>query len=262
MNKIINKNDLNDKNKIEEKEIKPKKDIENINKENKKMIQTKKLNNFNFYKKLFVNKKNDNNNQAEEDKYENEICRNSLSSQKKINNIRIIPFNSNNLNSQIDNKNFYCNSNKFCLSSISKNNPAKIHNLKKKFNANKIINKQDNQNLHKYFNSNSSKENNNNLNLLNFLNKKKIISNLNNKDILKKIRKIVEIKEPKNKSMKKNIKTQKLLTDCSICMLDFNSLNENETKRKYQTINAVKSISISNNQFFNQKSEFKKNDCK
>ena len=62
--------------------------------------------------------------------------------------------------------------------------------------------------------------------------------------------------------MKKNINTQKLLTDYSLCMLDSNSLNENETKRKYQTINAVKSISISNNQFFNQRSEFKKIDYK
>ena len=62
--------------------------------------------------------------------------------------------------------------------------------------------------------------------------------------------------------MKKNINTQKLLTDYSQCMLDFNSLNENEAKRKYQTINAVKSISISNNQFCNQKNEFKKEDYK
>ena len=260
INEITNKNILNDRSKIEEKEFKSKKDVKNINNENKKMIQIKKLNNFNFYKKLFVNKKNINN--AENDKYENEICHNSVSSHKKINNIRIIPFNSNNLNSQINNKNSCFNSNKFCLSSISKNNPVKILNLKKKFYANKIINKQDDQNFHKYFNSNSSKEKNNNQNVLNFLNNNKIIRNLNNKDLLKKIKKIVDIKEPKNKSMKKNIKTQKLLIDSFMCMLDFNSLNENETKKKYQTINVVKSISISNNQFFNQKSEFKKNDCK
>jgi hypothetical protein len=259
INEITNNNILNDRSKIEEKEFKSKKDVKNINNENKKMIQTKKLNNFNFYKKLFVNKKNINN--AENDKYENEVCHNSVSSHKKINNIRIIPFNSNNLNSQINNKNSFFNSNKFCLSSISKNNPIKILNLKKKFYANKIINKQDNQNFNKYFNSNS-REKNNNQNVLNFLNKNKIIRNLNNKDLLKKIKKIVDIKESKNKSMKKNIKTQKLLTDSFMCMLDFNSLNENETKKKYQTINVVKSISISNNQFFNQKSEFKKNDCK
>ena len=86
--------------------------------------------------------------------------------------------------------------------------------------------------------------------------------NLNNKEIFRKMKKIVEIKEPKNKSVKKNFNTKKLITECSICMLDVDSLNENETKKKYQTINAVKSICISNNQFFNQKSEFKKKNYK
>ena len=258
MNIVINKNDLNDNNNILEKKGKQINALENINNLNKKLSQTKKMKNLNFYKKLLVKKQSNNN---IDENYN--FCHNSLSSPKKINNIRIIPFNSNNLNSQINNKNSYLNTNKCCLSSISKNKSLKIHNLKKKFNNNKLIliNK-NNNNFHNYFNSNNSKENNNNLNFVNFLNNNKIITNLNNKDILKKIKKIVEIKEPKNKSMKKNIKTQKLLTDSSIFMLDFNSLNENEAKRKYQTINVVKSISISNNQFFNPKIEFKKNDYK
>ena len=76
---------------------------------------------------------------------------------------------------------------------------------------------------------------------------------------MKKIRKIIEIKEPKNKSMKKNINTQIFLTEPSIYMLDLNSLNENDAKKKYQTINAVRTISISNNEFFNMKNEFNKN---
>ena len=72
---------------------------------------------------------------------------------------------------------------------------------------------------------------------------------------MKKIKKMIKIKGIKNKSMKKNINTQKLLTDSSLSMPDLNLLNENEAKKKYQTINVVKSISISNNQFFNQKSK-------
>ena len=145
---------------------------------------------------------------------------------------------------------------------MAKNKPLKIQNLKKKFDTNTKIYNKDN-NLKKFFNSNLSKDKSNiDLNLMNFLNNNKIIYNLNNKEILKKINKIVRIKESKNKSMKKNTKTQKLLTESSISMLDFNSLNENGAKRKYQTINEVKSISISNNQFFNPKNEFKKNDYK
>ena len=59
--------------------------------------------------------------------------------------------------------------------------------------------------------------------------------------------------------MKKNINTQIFLTEPSIYMLDLNSLNENDAKKKYQTINAVRTISISNNEFFNMKNEFNKN---
>ena len=261
-----NKNDKDEKNKVEEKEKKFKEIKDMENNINKKIIQTKKLNNINHYKKMSVNKQNHNNiikYKIQKNSIENEICHNSVSSHKKINNIPIIPFNSNNLNSQINNKNSCCNTKKYCLSSFPINKSIKIHNLKKKFKTNKIVFNENNQNLSKYFNSYSSKEkNSNNLNLINFLKNNKILSNINNQDILKKIKKIVEKKEPKNKSMKKNINTQKLLTDYSLCMLDSNSLNENETKRKYQTINAVKSISISNNQFFNQRSEFKKIDYK
>ena len=80
--------------------------------------------------------------------------------------------------------------------------------------------------------------------------------------LIEDIKKTGNKKELKNKSMKKHINMQKFLTESSICMLDLNSLNENEAKKKYQTINAVKSISISNNQFFNMKNEFKRNNYK
>ena len=256
---ITNKNDLDKNYKIENKESQHIKYNE-YNSLKKKMTQTKKLNNINFYKKLTNN--NVAKYKAHNDIIDNEICHNSISSHKKINNIKIIPFNCNNLNSQINNKNSCCNTNKCCLSSVVKNKPLIIQNLKKKLDTNSKIYNKDNHDLHRFFNLNLSKDKNNDLNLLNFFNNNKIIYNLNNKEILKKINTIVRIKEPKNKSMKKYTKTQKLLTESSICMLDLNSLNENGAKKKYQTINAVKSISISNNQFFNKKSEFKKNDYK
>ena len=265
-NKIKNKtkmhSDLDEKNKTEDKKNKHK---ESENKINKKMLDTKKINNINYYKKILINKNSNNhivNYWEHKNITENENCHNSVSSHNKINKIPIIPLNSNNLNSQINNKNSCCITNKFCLSSFVKNKPLKIHNLKKKFNTNKKLINEDNHNFYNFFNSYSSKEKKNNLNLLNFINNNKIICNLNNKEILQKVKKIVKYKKPKNKSMKKNINTQKLLTDYSQCMLDFNSLNENEAKRKYQTINAVKSISISNNQFCNKKNEFKKDDYK
>ena len=259
MHTITNKNDLEDngKNIVEEKKTNLIKDIENNN-IIKKTTGTKKLSNINFYNKIL--KKSINNNldkyKKQKNAIENNICHNSVFSHKKINNIKIIPFKSNNLNSQINNKNSCCIPNKYCLSSTAKNQPLIIHNLKKKFNGNRSIFNKDNKNFCKYFNSNTYKEKNNNMNVLSFINNK------NNGEILKKIRKIVEIKEPKNKSMKKHINMQKFLTESSICMLDLNSLNENEAKKKYQTINAVKSISISNNQFFNMKNEFKRNNYK
>ena len=111
-----------------------------------------------------------------------------------------MPFKSNNLNCQINNKNSCCITYKYCLSSTTKNQPLIIHNLKKKFNTNKNIFNKCNKNFCKFFNSNSIKEKNNNLNWVSFINNK-----INNKEILKKIRKIVEFKELKNKSMKKNL---------------------------------------------------------
>ena len=259
--KIKMHSDLDEQNKIEDKKNKNKNSENTIN---KKLLKAKKLNNINYYKKILINKNSNNNalKSIEHKNIENENCNNSVSSYKKINKIPIIPLNSNNLNSQINNKNSCCNTNKCCLSSFAKNKPLKMHNLKKKFNTNKKSMNEDNHNFYNFFNSYSSKEKNNNLNLINFINNNKIICNLNNKDILQKVIKIVKYKKSKNKSMKKNINTQKLLTDYSQCMLDFNSLNENEAKRKYQTINAVKSISISNNQFCNKKNEFKKDDYK
>lgn len=261
---IASKNDLEKNNKVEDKESN-----DYNNSINQKTSNTKKLNNINFYKKILNKQSNNNKDKIKKYKTQNNmidndiISHNSVSSHKKINNIKIIPFNSNNLNSQINNKNSCCNTNKYCLSSMAKNNPLIIHNLKKKFDTNTKLSNKDNQKLKKFFTSNLSKDKNNmDLNLANFLNNNKIIYNLNNKEIMKKINKIVRIKEPKNKSMKKNIKTKKLLTESFIYMLDSNSLNENGAKRKYQTINAVKSISISNNQFFNQKSEYKKIDYK
>ena len=251
---------LEDKYKIEDKKnTQMKENDKNII---KKSIQTKKLCNLNFYKKKSMNELNNNDNNIlkleEKNLDENGLIHNSIDSHKLINNIRITPFNCNNLNSQINNKNnknSCCTSKKFCLSTTVKNKPLTIHNLKKKFDTNKKIFNKNNNNIHKYFNSNSSKEKNNDLNLVKFFNNNKIIYNLNNKEIMKKIKKMIKIKGIKNKSMKKNINTQKLLTDSSLSMPDLNLLNENEAKKKYQTINVVKSISISNNQFFNQKSK-------
>ena len=254
---IANKNDMEDnrKNLIEEKNHNLIKDIDNNNLI-KKSIKTKKITNSNFYKKVLKKSINNNIEKNKEKKniIENDTCHNSVSSHKKINNIKIIPFKSNNLNSQINNKNSCCINNKNCLSSTAKNYPLIIHNLKKKFNVNKNIFNKENKNFCQYFNSHCSKEKSNNLNFISFINNK-----INNKEILKKIRKIIEIKEPKNKSMKKNINTQIFLTEPSIYMLDLNSLNENDAKKKYQTINAVRTISISNNEFFNMKNEFNKN---
>ena len=80
---------------------------------------------------------------------------------------------------------------------------------------------------------------------------------MDNQIIFRTIKKIIEHQRPKNNSLRKYINTQKILTDSSsYCLLDMNSLNENETKKMIQTINPIKSISISNNQFFNCIKEF------
>ena len=93
------------------------------------------------------------------------------------------------------------------------------------------------------------------------MNNNKIIYDLNDKGIKNRIYKFIGIKKQKNYSMKKDINMQKILNESPMWPKDLSCLNVNEEKRKYQTINIVKSISISNNQFFNSKKEFKKKEC-
>lgn len=267
-NTLSNKNYPKNKNEFKDMKEKDPKFLEENEKNiinNKKVTRTKEINNRDFYKKILIKKQSSNLDKFNEQKniIGHEGNRKSISIGKKSNNIKVIPFNSNTINSQIINKNASCNTNsynKYCLSSFIRNKTSTIHNLKKKYNTNKKLLSKEN-NLHNYFNY-SSKEKNKDINFVNFLKNNKLMCDLNNKEILRKIKKIIEIKKPKNNSMKKDINTQKFLTESPMWMLDLNSLNENEAKKKYQTINTVKSISISNNQFFNSKSEFKKYDDK
>jgi len=267
-NTLSNKNYPKNKNEFKDMKEKDPKFLEENEKNiinNKKVTRTKEINNRDFYKKILIKKQSSNLDKFNEQKniIGHEGNRKSISIGKKSNNIKVIPFNSNTINSQIVNKNASCNTNsynKYCLSSFIRNKTSTIHNLKKKYNTNKKFLSKEN-NLHNYFNY-SSKEKNKDINFVNFLKNNKLMCDLNNKEILRKIKKIIDIKKPKNNSMKKDINTQKFLTESPMWMLDLNSLNENEAKKKYQTINTVKSISISNNQFFNSKSEFKKYDDK
>lgn len=267
-NTLSNKNYPKNKNEFKDMKEKDPKFLEENEKNiinNKKVTRTKEINNRDFYKKILIKKQSSNLEKFNEQKnvIGHEGNRKSISIGKKSNNIKVIPFNSNTINSQIVNKNASCNTNsynKYCLSSFIRNKTSTIHNLKKKYNTNKKLLSKEN-NLHNYFNY-SSKEKNKDINFVNFLKNNKLMCDLNNKEILRKIKKIIDIKKPKNNSMKKDINTQKFLTESPMWMLDLNSLNENEAKKKYQTINTVKSISISNNQFFNSKSEFKKYDDK
>ena len=263
-NTLSKKNYTKNKNEFKDMKEKEPKFLEENEKNiinNKKVTKTKEINNRDFYKKILIKKQSSNLEKYNDQKntIDHERNRNSISIGKKSNNIKVIPFNSTTLNSQIVNKNASCNTNsnnKYCLSSLIRNKTSTIHNLKKKYYTNKkLFNKENN--LHNYFNY-SSKEKNKDINFVNFLKNNKMMCDLNNKEILRKIKKIIEIKKPKNNSMKKDINTEKILTESPMWMLDLNSLNENEAKKKYQTINTVKSISISNNQFFNSKSEFKK----
>ena len=260
-NTIINKNLSKNKNDIKDlKEIEPKifdgneKNIIN----NKKSMQTKAINNRDFYKKILTKKLSSNLEKYKEHKNNlyKKMNHNSLSIGKKNHSIKS-KFNSNTINSQIINKNSSYNTNKYCLSSFIKNKTSKIHNLKKNYNTNKEIYNKDNNNIYNY--SNYSKEKIKDINYINFYDK--IMYDLNNKEIFKNIKRNNDNK-PKNKSMKKVMNTQKFSTKSPMLMIDLDSLNENETKKKYQTINAVKSISISNNQFFNSKNELKKKDNK
>ena len=182
----------------------------------------------------------------------NKKIRESTSLIKKINNIKIMQFNTNNIksSSQKDNQNINSCTNFYKYrASLGIN---RIHlNLNLRNNNKKLSCKDKNSILFHYFN-NTNKAQINEKNTEKISNKTKNKFNLNNQIILKSIKKIIEHQRPKNNSLRKYINTQKFLTDSTAyCLLDMNSLNENETKKMIQTINPVKSISISNNQFFN-----------
>ena len=167
-------------------------------------------------------------------------------------------FNTNNIksSSQIDNQNINSctNFNKY-RASLGIN---KIHlNLNLRSNNKKLSCKEKNPILFNYFNNNNNKAQKKEKNTEKNYNKEKNKFNLDNQIIFRTIKKIIEHQRPKNNSLRKYINTQKILTDSSsYCLLDMNSLNENETKKMIQTINPIKSISISNNQFFNCIKEF------
>ena len=168
----------------------------------------------------------------------------SNSLMKHINNIKIKQFNSNSIKSPSKILNSCANINKYGLSLVEK----KQINPNSKKDNNKFPCKDNNSILFNYFNdSNKGKTDKKNINK--YFKKNKIQFNINNKNILKSIKKIIANQRTKNNSLRKFINTQKL-TDSTHCILDTNSLNENETKKMIQSINPVKSISISNNQFF------------
>ena len=168
----------------------------------------------------------------------------SNSLMKHINNIKIKQFNSNIIKSPSKILNSCANINKYGLSLVEK----KQINPNSKKDNNKFPCKENNSILFNYFNdSNKGKTDKKNINK--YFKKNKIQFNINNKNILKSIKKIIANQRTKNNSLRKFINTQKL-TDSTHCILDTNSLNENETKKMIQSINPVKSISISNNQFF------------
>ena len=169
--------------------------------------------------------------------------RSSISLIKKINNIRLKQFASNNIKSSSlinsQNLNSCTHHNKYRFSLANK----KIHlNLNLRKDNKKFSSKEKNPISLNHFNNNIKPKR------INIFNKNKI--NPNNKVIFKSIKKILEHQRSKNNSLGKYINTQKFLTDSTFCLLDMNSLNENETKKMIQTINPIKSISISNNRFF------------
>ena len=169
--------------------------------------------------------------------------RSSISLNKKINNIRLKQFASNNIKSSSlinsQNLNSCTHHNKYRFSLANK----KIHlNLNLRKDNKKFSSKEKNPISLNHFNNNIKPKR------TNIFKKNKI--NTNNKVIFKSIKKIIEHQRSKNNSLRKYINTQKFLTDSTFCLLDMNSLNENETKIMIQTINPIKSISISNNQFF------------
>ena len=169
--------------------------------------------------------------------------RSSISLIKKINNIKIKQFTSNIIKSSSlissQNLNSLSNYNKYRFS-LGNN---KIHlNLNLRSNNKKFSSKEKNPISLNHFNNTIKPKRTNNFN--------NIKNNTNNKVILQSIKKIIEHQRTKNNSLRKYINTQKFLTDSTFCLLDMNSMNENETKKMIQTINPIKSISISNNQFF------------
>ena len=169
--------------------------------------------------------------------------RSSISLIKKINNIKIKQFASNSIKSSSlissQNLNSLSNYNKYRFS-LGNN---KIHlNLNLRSNNKKFSSKEKNPISLNHFNNTIKPKRTNNFN--------NIKNNTNNKVILQSIKKIIEHQRTKNNSLRKYINTQKFLTDSTFCLLDMNSMNENETKKMIQTINPIKSISISNNQFF------------
>ena len=169
--------------------------------------------------------------------------RSSISLIKKISNIKIKQFTSNSIKSSSlissQNLNSLSNYNKYRFS-LGKN---KIHlNLNLRSNNKKFSSKEKNPISLNHFNNTIKPKRTNNFN--------NIKNNTNNKVILQNIKKIIEHQRTKNNSLRKYINTQKFLTDSTFCLLDMNSMNENETKKMIQTINPIKSISISNNQFF------------
>ena len=169
--------------------------------------------------------------------------RSSISLIKKINNIKIKQFTSNRIKSSSlissQNLNSLSNYNKYRFS-LGNN---KIHlNLNLRSNNKKFSSKEKNPISLNHFNNTIKPKRTNNFN--------NIKNNTNNKVILQSIKKIIEHQRTKNNSLRKYINTQKFLTDSTFCLLDMNSMNENETKKMIQTINPIKSISISNNQFF------------
>ena len=169
--------------------------------------------------------------------------RSSISLIKKINNIKIKQFTSNSIKSSSlissQNLNSLSNYNKYRFS-LGNN---KIHlNLNLRSNNKKFSSKEKNPISLNHFNNTIKPKRTNNFN--------NIKNNTNNKVILQSIKKIIEHQRTKNNSLRKYINTQKFLTDSTFCLLDMNSMNENETKKMIQAINPIKSISISNNQFF------------
>ena len=168
----------------------------------------------------------------------------------KISQLNLINIKSSSQIEKNDNNNINScsNFNKYGLSLVNQNqinNNAKRNNKKSTSNDKTPI-------LFNYFNNSNKK-------IESFFNKNKSKFKLNNQFIIKSIKKIIEHQRPKNNSLKKYINTQKFLTDSTnYCLININSSKENQANKKFQTINPVKSISISNNQFFKYIKDFQK----